>query len=261
MTKWILVLAASIVATGAVALNTTAAVLAGATLDTDITLDEAALYPRALAADRVLAHADVGAGRPPRVKGDVPLTASASDDGSVAKVEFYVDGNRIADATAPPFTATLKTQAADEPVYDGRRVITTKAYDNQGKVKTSAPVDLEVDNADPARYVATFTAVTPLPQAMVHDPAAATQDKHGVTLRVTNGSAQTWSATDIVARYRWLSPDTGTERTITAGPEVPLPAALAPGASAEQLAYTATPYRIVVEDGEVVALEQLPAVG
>ena len=223
---------AATAATGAVTLNTTAAVLAGATLDTDTTIDEVALYAKALTAAQVLAHADVGSGRPGKVAADVPVAASASDDGTVSKVEFYVDGVRFADDTVAPYAATLKTQDVDEPVYDGTRSITTKAYDNHGKVKESAPVTVEVDNAAANRYQATFSAVTPVPQAVVYDPAATTQDKHGVQVKITNTSTQAWSATDVVARSRWISPDTGAERTVTTGPEVPLGAALAPNGSA-----------------------------
>jgi RHS repeat-associated protein len=208
-------------------LNTTASIVAGQVVDTDTTIDEAAAFGRALSAQQLQAHVDVGSGRAIAITGAHTVHATATDDGTVDKVEFYVDGNRFGEDTTAPYSATLDTLGA-EPVYDGAHTLTTRAYDNHGQVTTSAGMSVTVANATGSKYLADV-ASTAVPQAVTYDPAAATQDKHGLDVTVTNRSQQTWSATDVVVRPRWISPDATAQ--IVPGAEVSLGAALAPGAA------------------------------
>jgi RHS repeat-associated protein len=190
-------------------------------------LDDAAVFDGALSADQVRGHAEVGTGRPVTVAGQETVTAAASDDGSVARVEFYVDGDRFAEDTSAPYAGTLETTGA-EPVYDGTHQVTTKAYDEHGQVTSSSTTEIAVANTAGTRYVAELTS-TPAPQAVTYDPNAAVQDEHGMQVTVRNASTQPWSATDVVLRPRWIPPDPGA--AAVEGREVPLGAALAPGAS------------------------------
>jgi YD repeat-containing protein len=215
------------------ALDSSAAIYLGQAVDVDQTLDEAAVYARALSGEQVTRHYDVGVGADPSVTGETTVEAAASDDGSVSKVEFYVDGTRFGEDSAAPYAASLKTLDAAEPTYDGAHVVSTKAYDNHGQVTSSSDAKVKVVNAAASKFLAGF-ASTEYPQAMLYDPAAgATQEKAGIDVTVTNNSAVSWSATDVVLRYRWVSPDPASPApSMTSSADLPLGAALAPNQSA-----------------------------
>jgi hypothetical protein len=68
---------------------------------------------------------ETGTGTEFNAPGSIALTASASDtDGRVTRVEFYVDSLRIAERTAPPFTALWNAKVA------GDHSISAVAYDD-----------------------------------------------------------------------------------------------------------------------------------
>ena len=186
-------------------------------------IDDVAIYPTALSAARVLAHYDAAV-----IKGTTTITATATDDQGVALVEFFVDGNRLADDNVSPYTATWNTTDATNPTFDGDREITTKTYSTGGQITTSAIARKKVGNVAASKYRATL-APTAIPPTVTYDPALGTQDKTGVDVTVTNTSGNVWSATDVVLRSRWVAPD-GT--TLTDGPSTALGSALATGASA-----------------------------
>ena len=69
----------------------------------------------------------------------VVFEAAASDpDGTVVKVEYLIDGNKVGEATTPPFTFAW-------PAIGGIRTVTAKALDNSFGVGTSPPVTLYVN--------------------------------------------------------------------------------------------------------------------
>ncbi|WP_419205811.1 Ig-like domain-containing protein [Photobacterium leiognathi] len=68
----------------------------------------------------------------------VTISANAQDkDGSVTKVEFFVDNQLIATSTSAPFTAQWTATA-------GNHQITAKATDNEGSATTSTAVSINV---------------------------------------------------------------------------------------------------------------------
>ncbi len=68
----------------------------------------------------------------------VTISADAQDkDGSVTKVEFFVDNQLIATSTSAPFTAQWTATAGD---YQ----ITAKATDNEGSATTSTAISINV---------------------------------------------------------------------------------------------------------------------
>lgn len=70
---------------------------------------------------------------------DIPITASASDpDGSVSKVEFFANGNKIGEDTTAPYSC-LWSQAP-KGIYS----LTAKVTDNDGATTTSAAVSITV---------------------------------------------------------------------------------------------------------------------
>ncbi|MDQ3981342.1 MAG: Ig-like domain-containing protein, partial [Actinomycetota bacterium] len=139
-------------------------------------------------------------------KGSVVVSANATDDLGVGRVEFYFDEIRFAEDATAPYTASWNTFDAAQPAYDGSHVLTARAYDTHGQVTTSAPVTVTVANAAGTKYLADWSS-TLVPQAMTYDPAAATQQTHGVDVTMTNKSAVTWNAADVVLRFRWMRSD------------------------------------------------------
>jgi serine protease len=76
------------------------------------------------------------------VSGTVTVTATASDDVGVTKIELYVDGTLLASGTASPFSAPWNTSGA----ANGAHLLTSKAYDAAGNVGTSSAVPVTVSN-------------------------------------------------------------------------------------------------------------------
>jgi len=87
------------------------------------------------------------------VRGTAPVTAAASDDRRVDKVEYYLDGGTslIGSATAAPWTFNWNTVG----LANGGHTLTAKAYDDAGNSTTSATVSVQVAN-----YTAPTTSIT-----------------------------------------------------------------------------------------------------
>lgn len=78
----------------------------------------------------------------------IVLAATAADaGGSVTRVTFRADGEKLGEAAAPPYACTWLTATA------GRHVLTASATDNDGNVIVSTPVAITVRPADPGRFV------------------------------------------------------------------------------------------------------------
>jgi RHS repeat-associated protein len=140
------------------------------------------------------------------VTGTVSVTANASDDLGVTKVDLLVDNLLVAAKTTAPYTFSWNTLDPALPAYEGQHTLTTKAYDAQGQVATSAAVTVTVANATGTKYLAALTA-TGIPGRFVYDSSAPSQQQYPVNVTVTNRSAVTWAVGEIVLRYRWLSGD------------------------------------------------------
>ena len=76
------------------------------------------------------------------VSGQVTLSANASDDIAVTKVEFLVNNLVVATVNASPYTATWNTTQN----ANGSASIVAKAYDGSGNVSPTAPLNLTVNN-------------------------------------------------------------------------------------------------------------------
>jgi hypothetical protein len=73
------------------------------------------------------------------LEGTVTLTARASDDAAVTRVDFFVDGVLLGSDTSAPFSFNWNTGSVSGP-----RVLTAKAHDAAGNVGTSAEVPVQV---------------------------------------------------------------------------------------------------------------------
>ena len=69
----------------------------------------------------------------------VNLTALASDDGSIARVEYYVNGQKMGQATTPPYTVPIM------PVLVGSYTVIAVAVDNVGGMGKSPSVTFNVN--------------------------------------------------------------------------------------------------------------------
>ena len=80
-----------------------------------------------------------------QVNGTVTISAAASDDRRVDKVDFYVGSTWIAADTTLPFSTTWSSGS----VANGSYALTAKATDDAGNATTSAAVTVAVDNSAP----------------------------------------------------------------------------------------------------------------
>jgi hypothetical protein len=76
------------------------------------------------------------------VSNTVSVTASATDNVGVTKVEFYLDGALKSTSTATPYAWSWNTTTA----VNGSHSLVSKAYDAAGNVGTSAAVSVTVSN-------------------------------------------------------------------------------------------------------------------
>jgi hypothetical protein len=77
------------------------------------------------------------------VSGTVSVTASASDNVGVTKVEFYLDGALKSTSTTSPYSWSFDTTTA----ANGSHTLQSKAYDAAANVGSSATITVTVSNA------------------------------------------------------------------------------------------------------------------
>lgn len=94
--------------------------------------------------------------------GTITLSATASDNVGVTKVEFWVDGALKGTLTAPPYSMTLDSRS----LPNGTHSLVAKAFDAAGNTASSTPVSFEILNAgasfsevEPNNTIATANAI------------------------------------------------------------------------------------------------------
>ena len=108
------------------------------------------------------------------VEGTVTLSATASDDVGVSRVEFVVDGGVIATSTTAPYTVSWNTRG----LANGPHTLLARAYDASGKQGSSQQVTVSVDNDVIAPAVAlTSPAEGAVVSGTVTLQASATDDR------------------------------------------------------------------------------------
>jgi hypothetical protein len=134
------------------------------------------------------------------LSGTVDVTADASDNTGVTKVELYAGTTLIGSDTSSPYSVSWDTTS----VADGSYTLTTVAYDAAGNTGTSAAVGVTVHNAPPPDTTPPVTAIdSPAAGATVAGIvpfAASASDDVGVT-RVDFYVGTTLIASDSVAPY------------------------------------------------------------
>jgi hypothetical protein len=110
------------------------------------------------------------------VSGTVAVTAAATDDVAVAKVEAYVDGTLMGTTTSSPYSVNWNTAGA----ANGPHNLTAKAYDTSGNTTTSAVVSVTVNNTVAIPALSVDKTVN------THQSAAATTISSSVTTTQAN---------------------------------------------------------------------------
>jgi chitodextrinase len=88
------------------------------------------------------------------VNGTINVTANASDDDTVAQVQFKLDGNNLGSPdTSAPYSVGWDTATAT----NGSHTLTAVATDGSGNTATSAGVQVTVSNAFPSGLVAAYS--------------------------------------------------------------------------------------------------------
>jgi hypothetical protein len=86
--------------------------------------------------------------------GNLTLSANATDNVGVTKVEFQVDGTLKGTLNAGPWTLTLDSTT----LTNGTHTLVARAYDAAGNMGTSAPVSFNVTNGDTWGPVVTWNS-------------------------------------------------------------------------------------------------------
>ncbi|MCY1078280.1 Ig-like domain-containing protein [Archangium lansingense] len=128
------------------------------------------------------------------VGGTVQVSATASDSQGVERVEFYVDGTLIGTDTSAPYTLSWNTTT----VTDEAHVLTSRAYDFAGNVRTSTAVVVNIDNTPPDAVLTSPAPGSSLRGSVMLEASAS--DSSGVT-KVEFYDGTTLIGTDTTASY------------------------------------------------------------
>jgi hypothetical protein len=160
----------------------------------------------------------------------VDLAATASDDGTVAKVEFFNGTTKLGEDTTAPYTYSWNGVDA------GTYTLTAKATDDVGATTTSAASKITVNATPPPNQPPTVTLTQPANGATYTAPAtvglAATASDDGSVAKVEffNGTTKLGEDTTAPYGYTWSGVGAGTY-TLTAKATDDLGATTTSGAS------------------------------
>ncbi len=114
------------------------------------------------------------------VSGTVQVTASASDNVGVSKVEFFIDNTLVGTSTTAPYSHTWNSATAT----NGTHMLVARAYDAAGNTATSASVSVTVSGGISDTTPPTVSVTYPTHGATVAgavDITATASDDTGVT--------------------------------------------------------------------------------
>lgn len=143
------------------------------------------------------------------VSGTVTVSASASDNVGVTKVEFYAGTALMGTDTTAPYSVSWNTAALANTAY----VLTSKAYDAAGNVGTSAAVSVTVNNGTGGSCSLTEQLL-----------ANAGFESGNVSWTATSGVIASAAATARTGSWRALLAGKGYNGTYTVSQQVTIPA-------------------------------------
>ncbi|MFM8340718.1 MAG: Ig-like domain-containing protein [Methylomonas sp.] len=140
------------------------------------------------------------------VSGQVPLSANASDDIAVTKVEFLVNNVVVATVNASPYTATWNSTLN----ANGSASIVAKAYDGSGNVTPTAPVNVTVNNTQAVSLLSNASLETDanndsIPDCWLQDAWGSSSNR--VVWTRINGQAHSGNYAQSVQLTRYVSGD------------------------------------------------------
>lgn len=97
------------------------------------------------------------------IGGTATVGASVSENGDIARVDFFADGSLIGTAVMPPFSVLWDTRAA----AGGQHTLTARATDGAGNSTLSGPVSVSVNNSTPDTTPPSAQMSWPLPGEVV----------------------------------------------------------------------------------------------
>ncbi|HVT02207.1 MAG TPA: Ig-like domain-containing protein [Thermoanaerobaculia bacterium] len=150
--------------------------LVGSGLPRSFTIDDSVQPPDTTAPTTSITSPAAGA----TLSGSTTVTASASDNVGVTRVEFYLDATLTSTDTAAPYSWTWDTTAT----VNGAHSLTSKAYDAAANNSTSAAVSVTVSNAPADTQAPTTAIISPAANATVSGTttvSASASDNIGVT--------------------------------------------------------------------------------
>jgi subtilisin family serine protease len=131
------------------------------------------------------------------VRGTVQVSATASDNQAIAKVEFYDGQTLIGTATSAPYSVSWNTVGAAEETH----TLTAKAYDVAGVTASSTGVTVLVDNIAPQVSISAPTATSV--QGIVTVMANATDNRYVAKVEFYDGQTLLGTDTSTAHSLSW----------------------------------------------------------
>ena len=137
------------------------------------------------------------------VSGTVTVSASATDNVAVRKVEILVNGVVKYSATAAPYSFSWDTTAATNGVY----TVISKAYDAAGNVGQSSSISVTVNNPVPDKAAPSVSVTAPANNATVSGTvsvsASATDNVAVSKVEILVNGVVTYTATAAPYSFSW----------------------------------------------------------
>jgi poly(hydroxyalkanoate) depolymerase family esterase len=137
------------------------------------------------------------------VSKNVTISASASDNVGVTKVEIYIDGSLKSTISAPPYDYTWNSAKST----NGNHNITAKAYDAAGNVGISSPISVRVSGGIEDKEKPTVSISSPSDGDSVSGSvtiSANAKDNSGVVTKVEFYIDQTLKGTATSSPYNFI---------------------------------------------------------
>ena len=139
----------------------------------------------------------------------IPLSATATDDGSISKVEFFNGNTRIAISTTAPYSFNWSSAAP------GAHTLTAKATDNLGAVITSAAIAVSVTRAPAVALTSPANNAVFTAPASIALAATAADDGSITQVDFYNGATLIGTVTTATYNATWAAVPAGSY-TLTA---------------------------------------------
>ncbi|MGB9878242.1 MAG: clostripain-related cysteine peptidase [bacterium] len=112
------------------------------------------------------------------VSGTITIEASATSSIGISRVEFYVDDQKVGEATSLPYTCSWN---ADSCAYGTKHSIYAKAQDSAGNWGTSAKISITIGDSQAPQLTITYPSSNIVPVSALIPIRVSVQDRGGKT--------------------------------------------------------------------------------